>query len=128
MGVELYSVHMSEYDFILWLKEEIKKRGWKQSDFAHKAGLAPSTVSMVFKLQKKPGVSFCKRAAQALHLPPDEILMRAGFIPDTQKAITDDTTFQQIIEVVRSLNPTQRRDVYEYLLLYQEQQNRKNKP
>lgn len=118
---------MSEYDFILWLREEINQHGWKQSDFARKADLAVSTVSMVLKMQKKPGVSFCKRTAAALNLPPEEILIRAGYIPDTKKAITDDNTFKQIVEVVRDLTPLQRQDIYEYLLLYREQQGRKIK-
>lgn len=119
-------IHVSEQrDFILWLRDEIKDKGWRQSDFAKKAGLAPSTVSMVLKMQKKAGVSFCKRTANALNLPPGEVLKRAGHIPDTQQAISDDPTFKKIIEVVRSLSPGQRQDVYEYLLLYQEQQTRK---
>ncbi len=118
-------IRVSEQDFILWLREEIRNRGWKQADFARKASLAPSTVSMVLKMQKSPGMSFCRRTAKALNLPPDEILIKAGYLPNTEREIEEDKTFQQIIEVVRDLSPHQRQDVYEYLLLYRKQQNRK---
>lgn len=118
---------MSEEDFIRWLKEEIEARQWTQSEFAKQSGLAPSTVSMVLKLQKSPGTSFCKRAAAALNLPPSEVMRRAGHLPDTQAVIDEDEAFQKIIEVCRDLTPDQRQDIYEYILLYEQQSDRRER-
>lgn len=108
-------------EFVNWLKGEIEARQWTQSEFAKRASLAPSTVSMVLKLQKSPGMSFCKRAAAALNLPPSEVMRRAGHLPDTQTVIDEDEAFQKIIEICRDLTPAQRQDIYEYILLYQQQ-------
>lgn len=91
-----------EKDFVAWLIAEIEKRGWTNSELARRAGLVPSTISMVLSEQKRPGLDFCVGIGRALGEPPEKILRLAGLLPPLPPAVEEE---KEIIDIVRSLSP-----------------------
>jgi transcriptional regulator with XRE-family HTH domain len=87
-------------EFINWLIEEMKKRGWNNSELARRAGVVPSTVSMVLSEQQRPGLEFCTGVAQALNMPPDKILRLAGLLPPLPPSVEEE---QELISIFRSV-------------------------
>lgn len=70
-----------ENEFITWLTQKMNEFRWGNSELARRAGLAPSTISMVISGQKRPGLDFCVGVAQAFNLSPEDVLQKAGLIP-----------------------------------------------
>lgn len=68
-------------NFTTWLISEMNDRGWNNSELARRAGLVPSTISMVISEHKRPGPNFCNGAARALRLPPERVFRLAGLLP-----------------------------------------------
>lgn len=68
-------------EFVDWLNAELEARGWSNSELARRAGVVPSTVSMVISGHSKPGVDFCLGVARALNEPPEKVFRLAGLLP-----------------------------------------------
>jgi transcriptional regulator with XRE-family HTH domain len=82
-------------DFPKWLAKEIKRRGWRQAEFARRAGLSPSQVSRV--LTGEPaGHDFCQGAAQAMGFPPPLVFRLAGLLPSYPVADESRARFMEI--------------------------------
>lgn len=69
-------------EFVGWLLSEITRQGWPQAEFARRAGLSPATVSRVLSGENRPGDDFIAGTARAFGLPPEEVMRRAGKLPD----------------------------------------------
>lgn len=69
-------------DFVAWLVEELRTRGWPQAEFARRAEISPATVSRVLSGENNPGEDFLVGAARALGVPVEEVMRRAGKLPD----------------------------------------------
>lgn len=78
----LLSLTVPRSDFSEWLTEQIVARGWTQSELARRAGVTPPTVSRVVSGENRPGHDFVQGVARALGLPPEEVAVRAGLLPD----------------------------------------------
>jgi DNA-binding XRE family transcriptional regulator len=57
-------------DFVTWLTGEMDRRDWNNTDLAKRAGVVPSTVSMIISGHKKPGLEFCAGVARAFGVSP----------------------------------------------------------
>ena len=68
-------------DFVDWVVEELKSRGWNNSELARRAGVGHSTISGILSYQRRPGLDFCIGVARAFKLPPEDVLRRAGLLP-----------------------------------------------
>jgi transcriptional regulator with XRE-family HTH domain len=87
-------------EFIKWLMEEMTTNGWTNSELARRAGVVPSTVSMVLSRRQRPGLEFCVGIARALHVPPEEVLRLAGLLPPLPSTVEEE---EEIIAILRSL-------------------------
>lgn len=106
-----YTVNM-EKDFSAWLMAELEKRGWTNSELARRAGVVPSTVSMILSNQKQPGLDFCIGVARALGELPESILRRAGLLPPLPAAVEMEN---EVLQIYRTLPITQRRTILSML-------------
>src|SRR5215472_10412090 len=94
---ELVKRHFSN-----WLREELKQREWTQakliqeSDENEEAQLRSSSVSKYLHGYALPDVKSCQKLAQALELPVEIILEKAGLI----QSVRSDDWIQQIINNV----------------------------
>ena len=108
-------------DFITWLNNELRERGWLDSEFARRAELSRATVSMVFSSQSNPGLEFCLGTARALKIPPEEILQRAGLLPQLP-APADDPTLSELLKHAKRMTTANRLELLKFArYLYQQQ-------
>jgi len=67
--------------FTQWLVNEVERHGWSYAELARRANLSGATISLVVNEQKNPGLEFCLGVAQALDVPPENVLRYAGLLP-----------------------------------------------
>lgn len=65
-------------DFLRWIIEESKNRGWNDSELARQMNVSPATVSRVVNGQLQPTWDFCAGVAHAFKLTEIEVFRRAG--------------------------------------------------
>jgi len=61
-----------------WLRQQLKRRDWKQKDLADRAGVSTGAVSEWVNGHRRPEPPSCDRIADALGLPWDVVLAKAG--------------------------------------------------
>lgn len=83
-----------------WLIAELEARGWSNSELARRAGLVPSTVSMVVSGHNRPGLEFCVGVGRALSVPPERVLRRAGLLPSLPEEVEEE---REVIGILRGL-------------------------
>lgn len=67
-------------DFLEFIDEEIKKRGWSRNQLAQKAGLSNSYFTMLSKGSRQIGPDACSKIAGALRLPREVVFQAAGLL------------------------------------------------
>ena len=108
--------------FAKWLEDQIKGRKWTRSELARRAGVSSAAISDVMNQNRNPGVELCSGIARAFSLPPEEVLRRAGLLPDTGEP--DDLLTRIIANIADKLEEGRReelRSYAEYQLRMQEQ-------
>lgn len=76
--------------FAVWLDEELRKRHLTRPQLAAYTGAARQTINAWFVDERLPTPELCSRIATVLHVPPEEVLVRAGHLPaDTVVAQPD---------------------------------------
>ena len=73
-------VNTDKLNFREWLQDQIKNKGWSQSEFAREADLSRSGVNMVLNGIRPPGIDFCKGTAKALNIPEENVFIIAGLL------------------------------------------------
>ena len=68
-------------NFVLWLSAEMERRGWSLRQTAQRLGVSDTIMTQIVNGQMSPGADFCQRIALVFHLPPEEVLSRAGLVP-----------------------------------------------
>lgn len=96
-----------DVDFITWLTTEIDERGWNNSELARRAGMVPSTISMVISGHNRPSMEFCVKIATALGESPDHVLRMAGHLDPAPSPVSREdealAAFRQIPAAYRDL-------------------------
>lgn len=64
-------------EFLEWLRDEIRVRGWTDGDFAKRSGISSAQVSRVFEGTRNPGAAFIEKTARALRVPVEDVWRRA---------------------------------------------------
>ena len=89
--------------FDAWLMGELEQRGWSNSELARRAGVVPSTVSMILSGQNRPGFEFCVKVSRAFNLRPEAVLRRAGLLPSLPPAVEEEREAVAILRAVPAL-------------------------
>lgn len=90
---------------VAWLNEQLDERGWSFSELARRAGLNPSTVSLVLSEQRNPGLEFCVKVAGALEEEYPFLLELAGLVPQSPPHVHEE---REALAILRNLGPVQR--------------------
>lgn len=102
-------------DFTKWLADQMGEMS--QAELARQSGLSQGLISQILSGQRKPGVEACAGVARAFHLPPEDVMRRAGLLPARmQDMLNEDTTLSELFEVARSMNQAERRELLRYAL------------
>jgi transcriptional regulator with XRE-family HTH domain len=74
-------LYMGSSEFIDWLNLELERRNWSYRELGRRASLSSGAISKVMTEAALPGWELCKRVAQALDKPPEQIFRLAGLLP-----------------------------------------------
>ena len=99
-------------NFTPWLLKELKTRGWRPADLAHRAGLSTGSLSNILSGNRRAGIMICKAIAQALSEPPEKLFRLAGLLPPLPAA--EDEPLYELIETFKHLKAETRQEVLAY--------------
>ena len=63
-----------------WLKKELNKRGWVQSELARRSGIPQGQISNVIRGIRQPGPESCIAIGQALGISREEVFRARGWL------------------------------------------------
>lgn len=102
-------------DFVSWLISEMNSRGWSNSELARRAGVVPSTISLLVTGKSNPGEDLCTGIARAFRITPEEVFRRAGLLPpllDTD----NDPNITRVVEYLRRMSQSDRAEILAYTM------------
>ncbi len=67
-------------EFRAWLRVQLEVRGWSYRKLAQRGGFSEAMVSHVMRGFRAVTFPFCQGVAQALGLPPEDVLRHAGLL------------------------------------------------
>mgnify|MGYP000013460645 CR=1 FL=1 len=84
-----------------YLKSEMEKRGWKQSDLSKYSGLDSGLINNYVSGRRNIGISSAVAIAKAFKVAPEIVLRKVGLLPD----VPDTTTAEeQLLYMFRQLS------------------------
>jgi transcriptional regulator with XRE-family HTH domain len=95
-----------EPSFQAWMQEELRRREWRQADFARAAGIDVSMISRWLR-GRRPDPASLERIAMALGVDLDTLLTLAGHRPRSPR--DDDPRVATLIAKVRQVTWTAER-------------------
>ena len=91
-----------------YLKSEMEKRGWKQSDLSKYSGLDSGLINNYVSGRRNIGISSAVAIAKAFKVAPEIVLRKVGLLPD----VPDTTTAEeQLLYMFRQLSAVDRKSV-----------------
>jgi transcriptional regulator with XRE-family HTH domain len=114
--------------FIDWLHEELRKKGWKPADLAKASGLAPSTISRILNGQVEPSDAGYSKIAKALGEPREKVFRLIGLLPPLPP-MGDGPILDEIVNVVKQLTEDEKEEILAYAeLRLKRQKDRMKRP
>jgi transcriptional regulator with XRE-family HTH domain len=80
---------MNDEYFSPWLRHQLQRREWTPADFARRLNASEGTVSHWLRGERLPRPSSVDRIAEALGLPLEDVMRRAGYLPPEQRSPDD---------------------------------------
>lgn len=100
-------------EFVDWLSNEIRERGWGNNELARRSGVTSSSMSRLLTEQNNPGLEICIGIADALGYPPEYVLRKAGLLPPLP-ASPDDERIKEVREIMRNLPEADQEEIRQY--------------
>lgn len=94
---------MSTSTFAPWLRDQMRRREWNQTDLARRLDTHSSVISRWVRGERLPDTASCDRIADVFGLPVDDVLTLAGHRPATEPIKPDDprTEFISLVKRIR---------------------------
>jgi transcriptional regulator with XRE-family HTH domain len=80
-------------DFGSYIKELRQKHNYSLRTLGERAGLSYSYISSIENNEGRPSRDAVIALAKGLHVPPDELLQKAGFVPKLTETVKDTDAF-----------------------------------
>ncbi len=77
--------HITPQEFISWIDQQLKERGWSDSGLAQEAKLSSGFMAQM-RRGKAPGLKACKAIAGALNVADVFVLRKAGLLEQDPEA------------------------------------------
>jgi transcriptional regulator with XRE-family HTH domain len=68
-------------NFSVWVLGKLDKKGWTSATLARQAGIHPGGLSHILNGNRNPTAKTISAIAQALDVPPEIALRKAGILP-----------------------------------------------
>jgi transcriptional regulator with XRE-family HTH domain len=95
-------------EFINWVRNELKHRGWLQEDIVKRGGISSGAISKVMSGERNPGPEFCRAIAKAFNISQQEVFVRARLMDPPPKY---DPDIARILYKIAELKPEYRTDI-----------------
>jgi transcriptional regulator with XRE-family HTH domain len=89
-------------EFMKYIDDELKNRGWSRNELAKRAGLSNSYFSLLSSGARGIGADACMKIAKALHITPETVYSWAGLLPSQAPAVTELDRFAGVIDQLSS--------------------------
>lgn len=99
-------------ELINWINQQLRERGWLQSELSRQTGIDKSYLSKILRGERQPNLAFYTDLAEGLDEPIEHILRLAGIIPD--EGDDSELTLRELIETGKRLTPEQRLEVLNF--------------
>jgi len=93
--------------FIDWVKKQLEERGMSLRELARKGKISHASASRILSGDQAVSRSFCVAIAQALGLPTDDVLAKAGFTDTPTKEYTE---MPELFDIAKELTYQQYKD------------------
>lgn len=107
------STGTSENSLGPWLGQKLYQHRMTQTELASRVGVNQTQISSYLKGKRRPSSETCKRLAEALSVPVDEVLIVAGHRPPL--VADGDMELKEMVEVLRQIPTDQRESIKSYL-------------
>lgn len=88
-------------DFVSWLNNKTREKGWSNNELARRAGITGAGVSNVINGKYSVTFDFCAGIAKALNMPAEDVFRRAGLLPPAPTISNEKV--QIIIDLARNM-------------------------
>lgn len=102
--------------------EELRQRGWSQSELSRRAGLARGTLSNIMNGERGVGENSINSIAHALGYPPETVFRAAGLLPSRPPQQEQEAIWEMLF---READPQTQEDAIAFL---QHRRNRLREP
>lgn len=106
---------------MLYLEQELEKRGWKQADLARYANMDTGMVSNIMSGKRNIGPTTGVSIAQALNVPPEFIFRKAGLLPEMPEPTAQT---EQLLHLFNQLDDEEKEDALFFLEVLIQKKNR----
>jgi transcriptional regulator with XRE-family HTH domain len=65
----------------IWLNDQLEEHGWSMRELARRAGVSGASISLLISGQMSLSADMSRKLAQALDVPLEEVMRRAGILP-----------------------------------------------
>jgi len=104
-----------------WLENKLKNVGMSQAELSREVKCSRSTINGLIKGGAQPGNKLCKAIARALRIPPEEVFIAAGLLPNRNMSQQD-----HINHLLSLLSNEDRQDIIDYINMKIDQKERKH--
>ena len=120
---------MANSDLILWIRGELLKRGWSQSELSRRSGVSPSHIGRFLSEERGVSEESINGFARAFKVPPEDLYRIAGFLPPVP---IKTELINQILELTAGLPEKDQQEILNYARmraqLAEERGRNENKP
>lgn len=94
---------------MLFLEQELERRGWKQADLARNANMDTGMVSNIMSGKRNIGPATGVAIAQALNIAPEILFRKAGLLPDVPE---NTAQTEQLLHLFNQLNEADKATIF----------------
>jgi transcriptional regulator with XRE-family HTH domain len=108
--------------FRAWLRDEMEKRRWNESELGRQTGILPSVINRWGRGEYGPNANSCVKIANALGVDPQFVMELAGHKP--RQRVPESTGVQQLLSAIRYIDwekPSRLTTVMGILRMYQDE-------
>ena len=98
-------------DFVAWVNEELKRRGWTQSELASRGGFTGAALSKMLSRERMPGIDICKGIAQAFGMKDVDVLRISGLIDPDVEMVDYSPAIRNTIRMMQELEERDQEDI-----------------
>ena len=102
---------MANTDLILWIRGELLKRGWSQSELSRRSGVSPSHIGRFLSEERGVSEESINGFARAFGVPPETLFRIAGFLPPVSKKTE---LINQILDLTTQLPEKDQQEILDY--------------